>query len=175
MKLPRLEVYTDGACEPNPGPGGWAFVVYENEREIHHAFGYESGTTNNRMEMNGVLQAILWLAANHSDRSVQLFSDSMYCVNGCNIWRHSWKSKGWKRGKQEVANLDLWKAIDEALGDALKLEDISVRWVKGHAGNSGNERADELSYQAARSGGAKILDFTAGDYLTAEFRRVMAD
>jgi len=148
-----LVIYCDGACEPNPGIGGWGFVVYRDGVEIHADCGGANPTTNNIMEMTGALMALRWLA----DRTYgevygagaepgaepRLFCDSQYVVNGCNDWRHNWKARGWKRkGKNpEIANLELWQQLDAALTLAL----IKLEWCKGHAGIIGNERADELS------------------------------
>lgn len=146
-----LVIYCDGACEPNPGLGGWGFAVYRDGREIHTEHGGASDTTNNIMEMTGALMALRWCAGEVStsvdilDQSkawpVRLLCDSQYVVKGCNDWRHAWKAKGWKRGKQPLANADLWRELDEAL----RLVPITLEWVKGHAGYAGNERADELA------------------------------
>lgn len=143
---PGLVIYCDGACEPNPGAGGWGFVVYNDGVEVHADCGGSNPTTNNVMEMTSALMALQWFAeqgARHGGARPRLFCDSMYVVNGCNDWRHSWKAQGWRRkGKNpEIANLDLWKELDAAL-TALPIE---LEWVKGHVGIIGNERADELS------------------------------
>jgi ribonuclease HI len=143
-----LVIFCDGACEPNPGVGGWGFVVYRDGAEIHSEFGGDVRSTNNIMEMTGALMALRWFAARGIIEPVRLLCDSQYVVNGCNVWRHGWKAKGWKRGGPKadaknaaIANLDLWKELDGALG----LVPITLEWVKGHAGTVGNERADELA------------------------------
>lgn len=143
-----LIIFADGACEPNPGAGGWGFVVYRDGVEIHTDCGGEPQSTNQRMELTAVTRALEWFAARGVVEPVRLLSDSRYTVDGANSWRHGWKVKGWRRGKPnskgpggEVANLDLWKALDEVL----TLVPITLEWVKGHAGIVGNERADELS------------------------------
>ncbi|MBY5624456.1 ribonuclease H [Rhizobium leguminosarum] len=159
----EIEIFSDGAAEPNPGAGGWAFVVYEKGVEIHHSVGCETVSTNNRMEMSGVLQGLRWATINAAGKSVSVFSDSQYVVKGCNEWRHNWKRKGWKRGQKEVANVDLWLEMDAAL----TVFPVELRWIKGHSGIAGNERADELAFAAA------TMTETDGDYLTAEYRRVM--
>lgn len=143
---PGLAVYADGCCEPNPGAGGWGFVVYRGGDEIHHASGGDLEATNQRMEMTAALEALIWVAANVGSgaANVRLFTDSAYVVNGSNDWRHRWKANGWRRklgGADTLANLDLWKALDAAL----TVVPIELEWVKGHAGIIGNERADELS------------------------------
>jgi ribonuclease HI len=145
---PGLVIYCDGACEPNPGAGGWGFVVYENGVEIHAECGGDAVATNQTMELTAALMALRWFADRGIVEPVRLLSDSQYVVKGCNEWRHGWKRKGWKRGgpnakpeNSAIANLDLWKDLDEALA----LVPITLEWVKGHAGIVGNERADELS------------------------------
>lgn len=137
-----LVVYADGACEPNPGAGGWGFVVYRDGQEIHSACGGDDDATNNTMELTAALRALQWLTQNVVREPVRLLTDSTYVVDGCNSWRHGWKRKGWKRGPDKpLANPELWQALDAALiAFPLKLE-----WVKGHCGIIGNERADELS------------------------------
>lgn len=142
---PGLVIYCDGACEPNPGAGGWGFVVYRDGVEIHSDCGGANPTTNQRMELIAAIEAMKWTATNclTAEAMPRLFSDSMYTVNGSNDWRHSWKNRGWKRkGKNpEIANLDLWQELDRLLVGA----PIELEWCKGHAGIIGNERADELS------------------------------
>ncbi len=147
---PGLIIYCDGACEPNPGAGGWGFVVYRDGVEIHADCGGSDPTTNNIMELTGALMALRWLATRAADAgAARLFCDSMYVVNGCNDWRHGWKKKGWRRGvEKELANADLWKELDEVL----TLVPITLEWVKGHAGIIGNERADELSLMGREAG-----------------------
>ncbi|WP_223216494.1 ribonuclease H family protein [Rhizobium mesosinicum] len=166
--LVGLHVFCDGACEPNPGPGGWAFVAYDDGAEIFSAHGNASQTTNNVMEMTGALQAILWISANAADRQARLHCDSQYVVKGCNEWRHSWKRKNWMRGvNAPVKNLELWQELDAAL----LAFPLTLSWVKGHAGVMGNERADELSFAAARAAGSSEI---AVDHLTAAYRQIMA-
>lgn len=149
-----LVIFCDGACEPNPGAGGWAFVVYRDGIEIHCECGGDPVSTNNIMEMTGALMALRWLEVHSAGAtllrpiSARLLCDSQYVVRGCNEWRHGWKAKGWKRGGPKakeknsvIANLDLWKELDAAM----TLTPIMLEWVKGHAGTKGNERADELA------------------------------
>jgi ribonuclease HI len=147
-QTPGIAIYTDGACEPNPGKGGWGFVVYSAGREIHSDCGGDLRTTNNIMEMSGLRFALEWLANNPQEGPVTIFSDSQYVVKGCNEWRRGWKARGWqryvdgtRRRLEPVKNADLWKTIDGLLGAA----GPTIKWVKGHVGILGNERADELS------------------------------
>jgi len=133
-----VEIYTDGACKGNPGPGGWgALLSFDGkEREL---FGGEAETTNNRMELTAVIEA---LAALKRPSKVNLHTDSQYVQKGITEWIHGWKAKGWKTAaKAPVKNVDLWKKLDELAAQ----HHVSWRWVKGHAGHDGNERADELA------------------------------
>jgi ribonuclease HI len=144
-----LIIFCDGGCEPNPGAGGWGFAVYRDGVEIHCAHGGDVQATNNTMEITAALMALRWFADRGVVEPVRVLCDSQYVVRGCNEWRHKWKKNGWSRRgpnstKPEagvVANLDLWKELDEALA----LVPITLEWVKGHAGTVGNERADELA------------------------------
>lgn len=137
-----LVIYCDGACEPNPGPGGWGFAVYRDGVEIHSDYGGHADTTNNIMEMTGALMALRWFSDRGVVEPVRLLCDSQYVVKGCNEWRRGWKNKGWKRGpEKQLANAELWQELDAAL----TLVPITLEWVKGHAGIEGNERADELA------------------------------
>lgn len=134
-------IYTDGACEPNPGPGGWGFAVYRGGKEVHFDHGGSGSTTNNIQEMTAALMALQWFSAREFVEPVRVFSDSQYVVNGCNDWRHKWKLAGWKRGQKPLANAQLWQELDAALS----LVPIKLEWTRGHTGNIGNERADELA------------------------------
>jgi len=146
-----IHIYTDGACEPNPGAGGWGFAVYENGLETNNRNGGDLATTNNIMEMTGVLAALEYAkSASMNAAETIIYSDSQYCVNGCNEWRHGWEKKGWRRGKAALANSELWQAI-AAAHDAFPCKII---WVRGHSGVPGNERADRL----AAKGRQHVLD-----------------
>jgi ribonuclease HI len=131
-------IYADGACKGNPGPGGWgAFLKFgEVEKEI---FGGEPLTTNNRMELMAVIQA---LGALKKHCKVIVYTDSSYVQQGISTWIHNWKARGWKTAdKKPVKNEDLWRLL-EAVADK---HSVHWRWVKGHAGDPGNERADLLA------------------------------
>ncbi len=139
-----VEIYTDGACKGNPGPGGWgAFLRYgAHEKDL---FGGEAHTTNNRMELLAVISALKTLTRTCE---VTLHTDSQYVKNGIETWIHGWKKNGWKTAaKQPVKNEDLWRALDEQVAR----HTVQWRWVKGHAGNPGNERADQLANRGVES------------------------
>ena len=133
-----MEIFTDGACSGNPGPGGWGAILRwrDEEREL---WGGEPETTNNRMEL---MAAIMALESLKRPVPAILHTDSTYVKDGITKWIHSWKTRGWKTAaKKPVKNVDLWQRLDAALGD----HEIEWRWVKGHAGHPENERADELA------------------------------
>lgn len=133
-----IQIYTDGACSGNPGPGGWGVLMRWNGHE-KELFGGEVETTNNRMEMMAVIKA---LGALKRSSKVELYTDSKYVMQGITEWIDGWKAKGWKTAsKKPVKNVDLWQEIDAAVAK----HDISFHWVKGHAGHPENERADELA------------------------------
>ena len=136
----QVQIYTDGACKGNPGPGGWGVVLLSGgtEKEL---FGGEPATTNNRMELTAVIEA---LAALKRPCQVSLYLDSEYVRKGITEWVSGWKTRGWRTAaKQPVKNVDLWQRLDALVGTAGHT--ITWRWVKGHSGNPGNERADRLA------------------------------
>lgn len=142
-----VKIYTDGACKGNPGPGGWgALLAYQGiEKEL---YGGELETTNNRMELMAAIES---LAALKRPCEVCLYTDSQYVKKGITEWLTGWKAKGWKTAnKKPVKNADLWQRLDEQVAK----HKITWRWVKGHAGHPGNERADQL----ANLGVAQILE-----------------
>ncbi len=133
-----IEIFTDGACSGNPGPGGWgALLRYKGvEKEI---CGGEKLTTNNRMEL---MAAIMALEALKRESHARLHTDSVYLRDGITKWIHNWKRNGWRTAdKKPVKNAELWQRLELAL----ETHDVSFHWVKGHAGHDGNERADELA------------------------------
>ena len=137
--MKQITIYTDGACSGNPGPGGWGAILEYNgiEKEIS---GGEANTTNNRMELSGVIAA---LSALREPCEVSLFTDSKYIVDGINQgWAKKWRAQGWMRNKKEKAlNPDLW----QTLLDLLDIHSVTFNWVKGHATNPKNNRCDELA------------------------------
>jgi ribonuclease HI len=136
MKI--VEVFTDGACRGNPGPGGWGALLRYNGRE-KELFGGEAATTNNRMEMTAAIRA---LEALSQRCRVELYTDSTYLRDGITKWLPGWRARGWRTAsRRPVKNQDLWQTL-VALTD---LHDVEWHWVKGHAGHSDNERADDLA------------------------------
>lgn len=145
MTKMHVTIYTDGACSGNPGPGGWgAFLSWNgHEKDLN---GGEADTTNNRMEL---MAAIVSLETLTKACRVDLYTDSTYVMKGMTEWLEGWKARGWKTAaKKPVKNKDLWERFD----NAIQRHDVQFHWVKGHAGDPGNERADEL----ARDGILKI-------------------
>ena len=138
MSKPEIQIWTDGACSGNPGPGGWGvLLVAGNKRKELH--GGEPDTTNNRMELMAAIEA---LNALKKPSLVTLHTDSTYVKDGLTKWIHGWKRNGWKTAaKKPVKNKDLWQALESACAR----HDIKWVWVKGHAGDEGNEKADELA------------------------------
>ncbi len=139
-----VEIFTDGACSGNPGPGGWAALLRygETEKEI---WGKESHTTNNRMELIAAIKA---LEALKRPCKVRLTTDSEYVKNGITKWIKNWKLRGWKTSeKKPVKNVDLWKSLDELTNT----HEVEWRWVKGHSNHDENERVDGLARKALRS------------------------
>jgi ribonuclease HI len=138
---PVVEIYTDGACSGNPGPGGWGAILTYGGRTRELCGGEATPTTNNRMELTAAIRAL----ENLTRRStVHLHTDSSYLRNGIMSWLPGWKRNGWRTAsKQPVKNEDLWRRLDAAASK----HDVHWLWVKGHAGNPGNERADALANQ----------------------------
>lgn len=141
MKSVRL--FSDGSCLGNPGAGGWAFVLEYGAHRLEKSGG-ETQTTNNQMELKGVING---LKALKEPCAVELFTDSSYVVNGINSWLKSWLKSGWKNSaKQPVKNKELWLELNELLG----IHDVKANWVKGHAGHSQNELCDTLARNEAQ-------------------------
>ena len=135
-----LTIYTDGACSGNPGPGGWGALLIYGARE-KELYGGEPDTTNNRMEMMAAIRALSSLKPDYS-KPIIIWTDSKYLKDGITSWIKGWKKRGWKNSKKEpVKNKDLWLSLDSLVQG----KNIDWKWVKGHAGVEGNERADELA------------------------------
>lgn len=138
-------IYTDGSCQPNPGPGGWAAIIIEDGRERILKGGNEY-STNNRMELTAALNAIKTIPKN---KEIVIFTDSQYLKNGIEKWIENWKMRHWKRKGGVLANVDLWKQ----LSDEIVEREIIWKWVKGHSGNQFNERVDRLAKEEMQSAG----------------------
>ena len=165
MKAPTsrspIEIYTDGGCSGNPGPGGWAYVITGNGKWgmengesalLAEKWGAERSTTNNRMELQAVIAALEALVSMRlEDEKVTLFTDSQYVQKGISEWIHTWKRNSWRTSdKKPVKNQDLWQKLD-ALSSAPGGFPITWAWVKGHAGNEYNERCDAMTQKAIAS------------------------
>ena len=150
--MEEVDIYTDGDCSGNPGPGGWGAILRSgtHEKEI---WGGEPATTNNRMELLAVIRALNTLKRSVN---VRVHTDSQYVQKGISEWIHGWKARGWKTAaKESVKNADLWRALDEARDR----HQVKWLWVRGHSGHVENERADELARRgvdAVRKTGAAV-------------------
>ncbi len=146
----EIDIYTDGACSGNPGPGGWGFVVVDKNAgsELFKNSGAEKNTTNNRMELTAVIEALNFIKSKclvNSEYNLSVYTDSQYVKNGISAWIFNWKKNNWKTSaKKPVKNQDLWQALDK-LSIELKPK---WNWVKGHAGNRYNEECDRLAVEA---------------------------
>ena len=140
----EVVIYTDGACKGNPGPGGWGALLKSGSTE-KELFGGEKLTTNNRMELMAVIEALTALSR---PCDVVMHNDSQYVQKGISDWIHGWKKRGWKTAaKEPVKNADLWQALDAAQAR----HQVEWRWVRGHNGHAGNERADQLANRGCAS------------------------
>lgn len=142
MSLKINHLYTDGACSGNPGPGGWAYVlVNADQKQVSEAGGFEPQTTNNRMELLGVIEGLIAARA-QKIQELLILSDSTYVIRGFTQWRFGWKKRGWVNQENEpVSNQDLWKELDR-VAEGFKLQ---WKYVRGHQGTPGNERVDEIA------------------------------
>jgi ribonuclease HI len=133
----KVTIYTDGACDPNPGPGGWAaLVIFKEEEQV--LTGSEPQTTNNRMELTAAIEA---LKALKQPSWVEFFTDSQYLRLGITEWIPNWRARNWRRKGGKLANVDLWQALDKSIQD----HQINWHWVRGHSGDRNNQRVDRLA------------------------------
>jgi ribonuclease HI len=132
-----VTIYSDGACEGNPGPGGWAAVLQYGEVQ-KEVFGGDIATTNNRMEITGAVEALKRLK---EPCEVQMYTDSEYLKNGAAVWIFAWKRKNWRKGQKPIKNADLWQELDKEASR----HKVTWNWVRGHSGNPLNERCDRLA------------------------------
>jgi ribonuclease HI len=141
-------LYTDGACSGNPGPGGWGTVAYFDDGSCHELGGRDGATTNNRMEMQAAISALQFFASTRQTEQCVLYTDSEYLIKGITQWVKGWKKKGWKTAAgKPVLNQDLWETLDTLNGQVQSQTKVPVSWqhVKGHSGNVGNERCDTIA------------------------------
>lgn len=144
MSNQPVTIYTDGACRGNPGPGGWG-VILKRGAQYKELFGGDPATTNNRMELTAAIEA---LKALKRPLPVHLHTDSKYVIQGITEWLPKWKARGWRKADgKPVENADLWKALEAAVAPHA----VQWKWVRGHAGNPGNERADALANKGVDS------------------------
>lgn len=148
-------IHTDGSFDVASHAGGWAFIVYEGERQRYSASGRASGLSNNSLEVLAVLNAMLWVAMVIPTGSVTLWSDSVHVMEGCYRWRTIWRSNGWKRitakrhvRRRQIPDMEIWRQLDDLLE---RYPHVAVEWCKGHAGVTGNELADRQARNAARA------------------------
>lgn len=141
--LPQVTIYTDGSCEPNPGPGGWAALLLHGKHE-KELYGSEPQTTNNRMELTAAVRALESLK---EPCRVELYTDSEYLKRGITDWLPDWRRRGWKRKSGKLANVELWQELEESL----KSHQVAWHWLRGHAGNRFNERVDSLARKSMRN------------------------
>ena len=158
--LPAIDLYTDGSCPKNPGPGGWAFAFKDRDR-IFEGAGAVDATTNNRMEMMGVIRGLEYLRRYYfshvvdggSFPQITVYSDSQYVIKGLQDWSHKWRKHGWQRRDYKtnkwlpVSNADLWQQLYPMVHDELK---VQLKWVRGHIGIELNERCDVLAGEAVK-------------------------
>lgn len=141
-----IQIFTDGSCLGNPGPGGWGVILKVSPTEVIELTGSSPMTTNNKMELKAAIEALKWLDKQQISDCVEIWTDSNYVKDGITKWIFSWKKNGWKNSKKEpVKNKELWQALD-LLNNQLNL---SWNWVKAHNGHSENEAVDKLAYQSA--------------------------
>lgn len=163
MPTPRKieNIYTDGACTGNPGPGGWGVVVYFADGSIHELGGDAAQTTNNRMEMQAAIAALKFLSTTNQTEPLTLYTDSEYLINGVTKWVKGWKKKGWKTAQgKAVLNQELWETLDQ-----LNTRLVTWQYVRGHAGNVGNERCDAIArtFAKGKSPSLQQLPLTSSD------------
>lgn len=143
-KNKKVLIFTDGACSGNPGPGGWGTIVLLPDGTVHELGGGNPSTTNNRMEMAAAFKALSLLQLNEK-HDITIYTDSVYLINGITKWIKGWKYKGWKTSTGgDVSNRDLWEELSKLVSN-LEPSRISWKWIRGHDGNPGNERCDQIA------------------------------
>jgi ribonuclease HI len=162
---PEVTIYTDGGADPNPGAGGWGAILLTPDGHVKEISGGAPASTNNRMELTAAMEA---LSALDQPCRVTLFTDSKYLKQGITVWMHAWRRAGWKRKGGELKNVDLWQALSRLV----EAHTIRWNWVKGHAGNRWNERADELASAQVRAHGGGTAQ--AEEVISAEVEVLLA-
>jgi len=143
--MSKVDIYTDGACLGNPGPGGWSFIIKYKNGKTEEFNGSENHTTNNKMELTAAIKALTYIK---EKTKVNIYTDSKYLKDGITVWINKWKLNGWKTSnKKDVKNLDLWKLLEENI----KVHEIKWYWVKSHNDNILNEKADILAKEAIKN------------------------
>lgn len=156
-------IYTDGACSGNPGPGGWGAIVLVDGIQVQELGGGERATTNNRMEMSGVLNALEYI--DEWKGNVTIYTDSTYVIRGITQWVWGWKRNNWRTAEgKEVSNQDLWQRLFEVVQNRKGLGEISWNYVRGHRGTPGNERCDEIAVAFSRGGRASLYHGPVTEY-----------
>ena len=151
-------IYTDGACSGNPGPGGWGTVVYFTDGGIQELGGGDRATTNNRMELQAAIDGLAYYVQSGQKQPIVLYTDSEYVKNGITKWISGWKKKGWKTSTgKAVLNQDLWEALDK-----LHSSQVEWRYVKGHSGNEGNDRCDEIARSYSHNSPIPLKQYQPG-------------
>ena len=142
--MSKVDIYTDGACLGNPGPGGWSFIIKYENGKTEEFNGSENHTTNNKMELTAAIKALTYIK---EKTKVNIYTDSKYLKDGITVWINKWKLNGWKTSnKKDVKNLDLWKLLEKNI----KVHEIKWYWVKSHNDNILNEKADILAKEAIK-------------------------
>ena len=143
--MSKVDIYTDGACLGNPGPGGWSFIIKYENGKTEEFNGSENHTTNNKMELTAAIKALTYIK---EKTKVNIYTDSKYLKDGITVWINKWKLNGWKTSnKKDVKNLDLWKLLEKNI----KVHEIKWYWVKSHNDNILNEKADILAKEAIKN------------------------
>lgn len=172
MSEDSIIIYTDGACSGNPGPGGWGSIVILNpEKRVVELGGGEAATTNNRMEMTGILEALRYCLSSDRLRAstqLQIYTDSVYVIRGITQWIFGWKKRGWKNAEnEEVSNRDIWIQLDEVVTQVSRKLSSKIKWsfVKGHSGVPGNERCDVISVAFSKHDYISLYNGSSENYI----------
>ena len=153
------QLYTDGACQPNPGKGGWSFVLLKNKETIQIKTGSEETSTNNIMEMTAVIKGLEFFKSMNIKEDLTVYSDSKYVIDGINEWSYNWKKRGWTKKKGTIKNLELWKVFRNLTDELIKFLEpeaiVCFKHVPGHMGNEWNETCDTLAQKCAENKNGK--------------------